>query len=77
MSQRSLFNHASGNIFYEAIRKDKEYRIGVDWFLDLHNKPIKTDRLRLVLGWNPSRAVQRIKKDEAKIEKLIKSHLQK
>jgi hypothetical protein len=64
-------------LVYTGPHKDKEYRICVDWFLDLRDKPIKTDRLRLVLGWNPSRAVQRVKKDEAKIEKLIKSHMQK
>jgi hypothetical protein len=64
-------------LVYTEPHKDKEYRICVDWFLDLRDKPINIDKLRLVIGWNPSRAVQRIKKDEAKIEKLIKSHLQK
>lgn len=64
-------------LVYTEPYKDKEYRISVDWFLDLRDKPIKIDRLRLILGWNPSRAVQRIKKDEAKIENLIKSHMRK
>jgi hypothetical protein len=64
-------------LVYTEPHKDKEYRIGVDWFLDLRDKPIKIDRLRLILGWNPSRAVQRIKKDEAKIEKLIRSRMRK
>ncbi|MGD0918267.1 MAG: hypothetical protein ABSB22_17585 [Thermodesulfobacteriota bacterium] len=60
-------------LVYTGPHKAEEYRICVDWFRDLRDKPIKCDRLRLVLGWNPSRAVQRIKKDEAKIDKLIKA----
>jgi hypothetical protein len=62
-------------LVYTGPHKDKEYRICVDSFRGLRDEPIRTDRLRLILGWNPSRAVQKIKKDEAKIERLIKTHV--
>lgn len=45
-------------IVYVEPYADVEYRVGVDWFLNLRSSPIG----RREIGWNPVRAVQRIVK---------------
>lgn len=61
-------------VVYVEPFKDNEYRIKVNWTNDFNSKPISCRAIKNELGWNPSSAVQEIKrKDDIKgIEKLIK-----
>jgi hypothetical protein len=59
---------------YYLGRFGHEYRIKVDWFLDLSDKPITLGDLRQRIGsarFTPRGAVNRIKKWRVEIEKMI------
>ena len=58
-------------IVYTSPHYDEEYRIRVDWYLDLRKNPIAPSKLIQVLGWNPRVSVQRVRKEEAKIVALV------
>ncbi len=58
-------------IVYVPPYYDREYRIKVDWYLDLRNDPISPTTLIRVLGWNPRFSVQRVRNDEARIAELV------
>jgi hypothetical protein len=42
-------------------KPDDEYRIKVDWFLDLRERPISLNELLSVNGWQPSQTLQPMK----------------
>lgn len=48
-----------------------EYRIAVDWFIDLSQSPISIEQARDRIGFISSRTLQRIVKGRAKVEDLI------
>lgn len=48
-------------------KPDDEYRIKVDWFLDLREHPISTSELRRLVGWQPSQALQGVKNPQGKL----------
>lgn len=48
-----------------------EYRIAVDWFIDISHSPISVQQLRELLGYTPRGTVKKIVEHRAKIEKLI------
>jgi hypothetical protein len=48
-----------------------EYRIAVDWFIDISYSPISVQQLRELLGYTPRGTVKKIVEHRAKIEKLI------
>ena len=49
-----------------------EYRIGVDWCLNVIDHPMRPDDLRKIIGWTPVRTLQRIA-DTAKAEQLFEA----
>ena len=49
-----------------------EYRIAVDWFIDLSKSPISVHQLRELLGYTPRGTIKKIVEHRAKIEKLLK-----
>jgi len=59
-------------LVYTSPYEDKEYRLRVDWCLDLCESPITPSELRVAIGWNPPRAIQPIVRDVQKISQLIK-----
>lgn len=48
-----------------------EYRIAVDWFLDLSSSPIGLEEIRNRLGYIPRGAVKRIVTQQAEVAKII------
>ena len=50
--------------------KYDEYRIKVDWFIDLRDYPIRPNELRSIVGWMSSQALQSI--DSLNGEKLLR-----
>jgi len=56
---------------------EHEYRIAVDWCLDLSDHPISIEELRARLGYTPCGAVSRIVKRQAEVEKLIRDRRRK
>ena len=50
---------------------DREYRIKVEWFLDLSKDPITASQLKKSIGWISSQAVQKIVTAKANVEKLV------
>jgi hypothetical protein len=49
-----------------------EYRIAVDWFIDISHSPISVQQLRELLGYTPRGTVKKIVEHRAKVENLIK-----
>jgi hypothetical protein len=48
-----------------------EYRIAVDWFLDLSYSPIRVETIRERLGYTPRGAVQRIVEHRQEVARII------
>jgi hypothetical protein len=48
-----------------------EYRIAVDWFIDLSHSPFSVQQLRELLGYTPRGTIKKIVEHRAKIEKFI------
>lgn len=48
-----------------------EYRIAVDWFINLSNSPFRTQQLRELLGYTPRGTIKKIVEQRAKVERLI------
>jgi hypothetical protein len=57
-------------LVYREPHEFPEYRIPVDWYLDLRDAPLR----RADVGWNPVQAVQRVKGRE-KLEALLATRL--
>jgi hypothetical protein len=51
-----------------------EYRILVDWFLDLSNSPIGIEQLKERLGYTPRGAVRRIVEQRTEAERIIEEY---
>lgn len=74
----------SDSLYYKPSEMDdldgghQEYRIAVDWFLDLSAVPIGLNQLRERLGYTPMGAVQRVVTHRAKaanmVEELRQAH---
>jgi len=54
---------------------EHEYRIGVDWHLDLSANPVSIGELRERIGYNPLGAVRRIVAKQAEVEQIIRDCL--
>lgn len=54
-------------LVYRAPYQDTEYRLRVDWTLDLRMNPIT----RAEIGWNPLRAVQSVGQSRAGLEAIV------
>ncbi len=48
-----------------------EYRISVDWFLDLSDSPFRVDEIRKRLGYNPRGTIQRIVEQQTEVARII------
>jgi 5-methylcytosine-specific restriction endonuclease McrA len=48
-----------------------EYRIAVDWFLDLSDSPISVEEIRERIGYTPRGAVRRIVKQRGEVVRII------
>lgn len=48
-----------------------EYRIAVEWFLDLSDAPVSVEELRRRLGYNPRGAVQRVVGQRAEVARMV------
>jgi hypothetical protein len=49
-----------------------EYRIAVDWFIDLSHTPFSVQQLRELLGYTPRGTIKKIVEHRAKIETFIR-----
>lgn len=58
-------------LVYTHPYEDREYRVAVQWFLDLRDMPVSAAKLKETIGWNPSSAVQEVRKGMDKIQQLI------
>ncbi len=59
----------------EVGEQGHEYRIKVDWFLDLSDNPISIGELRERLGYTPRRAVSRIVRSRDEVARMIAERL--
>jgi len=57
------------------IDPEREYRIRVNWFLDLTGSPVSVQDVKKRLGYQPRGAVKQIVKWRAEVEKIIAEHL--
>jgi len=48
-----------------------EYRIAVDWFINISNSPFRLKQLRELLGYTPRGTIKKIVKYRDKVERLI------
>jgi 5-methylcytosine-specific restriction endonuclease McrA len=56
------------------LKPEREYRIGVNWFLDLRATPISLQEVKKRLGYQPRGAVKKIVKRRSEIERIIAKH---
>ena len=63
--------YESEQLVYRPPYEDLEYRIKVDWILNISRYPINKSLVRHRLGWNPLGTLQEVRKDKECLIEMI------